>query len=140
MLNQADFYILKQDSEQARRHFTCRLVHKIYRQKISNIAIQTANQAESALLDELLWTFEDISFIPHDISQTFNEVRPIIIHHESINDKAKIILNLSDAPIQSNHVERICEVITAEPKSTQLARERFKQYQTQSVKLNTFKI
>lgn len=139
MLKQADFYILKQQDEQARRRFACRLAQKIYMSKLT-LYIRTANEAESALLDELLWTFDDISFVPHAVGTQLTDGTPVVINHLPYQQATDVTMNLTDATLNDTKSERLCELVLGLPESTQLARKRYKDYQAQSLKLNTYKI
>ncbi len=80
-MTQVDFYILKSDA--GNRHgFACRLADKVYEQG-RRIYIHAGSQAEAELLDRLLWTFRENSFIPHGIAgQTDPAVTPVLVGHE----------------------------------------------------------
>ena len=88
---QFDFYIL-QSTEQLR--FTCRLLYKAYHQGYKAIVF-CPNDATAQEFDRMLWTFKDISFIPHQITTTTNEFEqtPISIWQDTLE---AINVELSD--------------------------------------------
>ena len=61
-----DFYILSQHGPRERQSFACRLAEKAYH--LDNTVHIHAGSSEIAdQLDQLLWTFRDGSFVPHDL-------------------------------------------------------------------------
>ncbi len=60
-----DFYVLSQSGEQARQLFACRLAEKAYKLE-HTVHIHTGDEATAGRIDDLLWTFRDGSFVPHD--------------------------------------------------------------------------
>ncbi|MDH3805563.1 MAG: DNA polymerase III subunit chi, partial [Gammaproteobacteria bacterium] len=61
-----DFYILKQAGQHSRQSFACRLAEKAYRLD-NTVHIQVGSHSDAERLDELLWTFRDGSFVPHQM-------------------------------------------------------------------------
>ena len=66
-MTKVDFYVLGTSGDRARQHFACRLAEKAYRLD-NTIHIRTIDQRAAEQLDELLWTFRDGSFVPHELS------------------------------------------------------------------------
>ena len=64
MTERVDFYVLKSAAARQRWNFACRLTEKAYLQDL-NIVIVSDTLADAQALDELLWTFNERSFIPH---------------------------------------------------------------------------
>ena len=65
-----DFYLLNISDKEAIYRFICRLkVDKAYQQQ-QHVYIHTRALEEAQRLDDLLWTFRDTSFIPHQIGET----------------------------------------------------------------------
>ncbi|MEA2080825.1 MAG: DNA polymerase III subunit chi, partial [Pseudomonadota bacterium] len=67
-MTQVDFYLLQDDSAQNRISFACRLADKAYRLG-NRVFIHTESAEQSRRLDDLLWTFQQNSFVPHAIYQ-----------------------------------------------------------------------
>ena len=65
----------------------CLLLSKCYKEGLRTLAL-VKNSDESAILDNLLWSFSQKNFIPHALSSDplFDE-HPIIISTEIISDK-----------------------------------------------------
>jgi DNA polymerase-3 subunit chi len=64
MTERVDFYVLKGDTERRRWLVACRLAEKAYLAD-QRVVVLSASHAEAAALDELLWTFDERSFVPH---------------------------------------------------------------------------
>ncbi len=60
-----DFYVLPDHQDQSRALLACRLADKAYGLG-HTVYILTASEAQAAALDDLLWTFRQDSFIPHE--------------------------------------------------------------------------
>ena len=66
-MTRIDFYILADSAQRSRALFVCRLAEKAYRMK-HPIYIHTESEQQSALMDDLLWTFSQGSFLPHALA------------------------------------------------------------------------
>ena len=64
-----DFYVLPGSREIARQQFACRLAEKAYRLEHS-VHIHVDDRAAMQRVDDLLWTFRDGSFVPHEIAES----------------------------------------------------------------------
>ena len=94
-----DFYLLASDQPDARWLVACRLLEKAY-YKGHKVYVFCDNQQDAEYLDELLWTFRDDSFIPHNLQGEGPEPPPPIqIGYDQeprgFND---ILLNMSQHP------------------------------------------
>ena len=65
-MSKVDFYVLAEDAPDARLRFACRLAEEAADQG-RRVYVQTSGSAQSQRLDELLWTFNDRSFLPHEV-------------------------------------------------------------------------
>lgn len=134
-----DFYIIDASSEQARFNLACKLVAKAYAGE-KQVYIQCADQIRAEQLDALLWSFDDISFIPHSLSSAQDaDKAPIIIGWQApASNDAQILLNLHpDVPADANGYERILEIVTADPDCKKTCREHYKAYQAQDFPLKS---
>ena len=137
----ADFYIV---DEQATPHrFVCQLVEKV-RQEGYDIYIHAASRDEAAILDGLLWTFRDISFLPHAAVDAAGAVEdcPVIIGWEGETPPARrVLINLSHAaPAQTDGYERIVEVVPSDPDARRQARVRYRDYRDKGLELHSHNI
>ncbi|PZN30325.1 MAG: DNA polymerase III subunit chi [Proteobacteria bacterium] len=131
-MSRVDFYVLAQAGSDAQLRFACRLAEKAV-ERGHRIYMQTASAAESQRLDELLWTFSDRSFLPHEIvtgsAASDPQVKILLGHAPPPDGCCELLINLSDAlPESPGRYERIAEVVAADPERKRLARERYKQY------------
>ncbi|MBT8131776.1 MAG: DNA polymerase III subunit chi, partial [Gammaproteobacteria bacterium] len=68
-MTQIDFYILQDKGSALLGRFACRLVDKAWQRGL-RCHINVESQDQAALIDDMLWTFRDISFLPHATSVT----------------------------------------------------------------------
>ncbi len=141
---QVDFYVLPENGKQ--EHFVCALIQKAWKQG-NNIFINTRSETEAAALDDLLWTFKDISFLPHCLASNNNtENSPIVIGHDNqmnaqIPEHTAIMINLTDQiPQDMSKVERVLEIVAGSESERQQARKRYADYRDQGHELNNHKI
>ncbi len=137
-----DFYILPDALPLQRLQFACRLIEKAYKQK-HRIFINAQDQAEAHQLDELLWTYREDSFLPHNLlGEGPYSAPPIQIGVEATPENHRdILLNLSHTvPTCHTQFNRILELILNEPSAQEFARERFRFYRSHGFELNTHKL
>lgn len=141
---QVDFYILPENGNQ--KYFACALIQKAWKQG-NNIFVNTRSESEAAAFDDLLWTFKDISFLPHCLAANNNtENSPVVIGHDNqangqIPDHTTIMLNLTDQiPRDTNKLKRILEIVAGSENERQQARKRYAEYRDQGHELNNHKI
>jgi len=136
-----DFYILSQEGPDARLRVACRLVEKAYDQHLRTY-VQTASPADAQRLDELLWTFNDRAFIPHEINMgndTPHE-RTVVLIGESPAPPGhrQLLVNLANRlPEDFTNFERIAEIVDVDPENKRLSRERYKAYRERGCELDT---
>ncbi len=142
-MSRIDFYVLGTSGDHSRNHFACRLAEKAYR--LSNtVHIQTIDKAAAAQLDELLWTYRDGSFVPHEIAsaELTRPASPITIGHgESPREQTDLLINLSGKiPPKNDAVPRIAEIVTADDGSRQQSRVLYAEYRDRGHTLQTHKL
>ncbi len=135
-----DFYVLDRVDEHARYMLACRLAEKAYRLK-NTVYIHTPNQADAERLDQLLWTFRDGSFVPHDFAADGVNT-PITIGCEKNSVTARdLLINLcDDIPIFAETFPRIAELITSDEDCRLKGRKRFAEYRDHGNEINTHKL
>ncbi len=137
-----DFYILPDADANARLLFACRLIEKLYKQK-HTIYIHTENQTMAHELDEMLWTWRDDSFLPHNLyGEGPNPAPPIQIGFDAIPEKHRdILINLhTDIPTFHSQFARVIELIRNETTAQESGRERYRDYRAQQLTINTHKL
>lgn len=141
-MTRVDFYVLGASGNRARQQFACRLAEKAYRLD-NTIHIRTTDQREAEQLDELLWTFRDGSFVPHELSTGSVEPEsPITISHEvSPRQQTDLLINLTDqVPAEFDAFPRVAEIVTSDEEARQQSRKRYAQYRELGHTLETHKI
>jgi DNA polymerase III subunit chi len=144
MTERVDFYVLGTQTPRERWHFACRLVAKAYLQRL-HVVLWSDNEADAKLIDDLLWTFDDRAFVPHQLSRNA-ELRDrgtpvhLTLGLEGV-ESADLLVNLTDRlPEGLPRFARVAEIIDADPERRRLGRERFKAYREQKMLLETHQL
>jgi DNA polymerase-3 subunit chi len=138
-----DFYLLAAAGESSRRLFACRLAEKAYRLR-HTVHIQAADRQHAQQLDELLWTFRDGSFVPHEVigAQTDPGTAPVTIGVGTDEVRpGDLLINLTDeVPQRLDAFPRIAEIVTSDEDCRQKSRKRFADYRQQGHSLQTHEL
>jgi DNA polymerase-3 subunit chi len=129
LVSRVDFYILSEEGPDARLRYACRLAERAVEQGL-HVYMQAA---ELQRLDDMLWTFNDRSFLPHEIfnGQPASHARVTIMLGADAGPTSHrgLLINLIDAmPPDVNAYDRIAEIVDVDPERKRTARERYKQY------------
>lgn len=138
-----DFYLLAAAGEPARLLFACRLAEKVYRLEQS-VHIHAADPQQASDLDDLLWTFRDGSFVPHEtVGQSAGPVEsPVTIgcSNDALRN-ADLLINLSNDRVDAaNAFPRLAEIVTSDEDRKQRSRRLFAEYRSQGHDLETHDI
>ena len=112
--------------------YICRLIRKA-NASACRIVVLHDNAEQCHQLDEALWTFSDVSFLPHVFADDIHaEQTPIILAH--VENKQfphhELLINLSQTvPTTTAQFERVIEIVSQEDVDKQAGRLRYKQYQ-----------
>ena len=144
MTERVDFYVLKSAAPQQRWAFACRLTEKAYLRDLS-VVIVSDSPAQAMALDDLLWTFNERSFIPHQIcvnDQPPDPATKVYLAALPVDaPPADLLVNLADRlPAHWERYPRIAEIIDADEERRRLGRERFKSYRDLKVALETHQL
>lgn len=137
-----DFYVLPDAKENGRALLACRLADKAYRLG-HTVYIAAASEARAAALDDLLWTFRQDSFVPHErYPLTSGDGSPVLIGLAAPAEvNAQVLINFTDAfPNGFEHYERVAELVDAHPDVLANSRERFRQYRERGFAPETHKL
>jgi DNA polymerase-3 subunit chi len=137
-----DFYVLRDGAKLDRKRLVCHLAGKAFAQG-QRVYIHTDSPAEGEQMDDLLWTFKDISFLPHErIDSRSGDDIPILIGWgERYPDEVRLMVNLAHpAPVFLEGLERVIEVVDEDPETKRQARDRYRFYQKQGYPLDTQEI
>ena len=144
MTERVDFYVLKSAAAKVRWTFACRLTEKAYLRDLS-IVILNDTLADAQALDDLLWTFNERSFIPHKVCTDEHSMDPATKVHLAVLPTAlpaaDLLVNLTARlPEHWELYPRIAEIIDADEDRRRLGRERFKTYRDLKVALETHQL
>lgn len=137
-----DFYILAENEPKSHFQFACRLIEKAHKNK-HRIYIHTDSEADAHQIDEMLWTYREDSFLPHNLYGEGPEpAPPIQIGFNATPEKHRdILINLSkQIPAFFKQFNRVLELVPSESSLQEAARERFKQYRAQGFEITTHKL
>jgi DNA polymerase-3 subunit chi len=129
---QIDFYALSAADRRSRLVAACRLAEKAYTQGLRAV-VRTASPAETAEVDELLWTFADGSFIPHGVwpaEPDFAAVTPVLVGMNALPESHRdVLINLGvDAPADFSAYARVCDVVGGDEDGKKAGRNRWRTY------------
>ena len=143
MTDRVDFYVLKDATPRQGWSFACRLTEKAYMRAL-RVAILAANEADARSLDDLLWTFNERSFVPHALhrGRELAATAPVYVTSDPEGGPgADLLVNLSDRmPGEPLRFARIAEIIDADAERKRLGRERFKSYRDLQLPLETHQL
>ena len=136
-----EFHILSHAGNEARTRLACQLIEQLYQQQKS-VFVQVDSESAALHLDDLLWTFKDQAFIPHEVctpdSPSIPLIKVLIGTDRSPTHVQPTLINLTERmPAQMEGVTQLIEIVDAEPAHKQAARERYKQYRELGHQLET---
>ncbi len=140
MSSRIQFYNIQGTSNSTKA--ICQIINKYYKQGYK-IAVISDNDDIISSLDKDLWTFEQISFVPHCIINNLDsDCNVILISKDDIKDKSylrdfDVIMNLSDDLCDFQYENKIyLEVVTSNDKQKDRARDKYKYYKNLKMKLD----
>ncbi|MDI9818084.1 MULTISPECIES: DNA polymerase III subunit chi [unclassified Legionella] len=134
-----DFYLLASKESSARWLLACRLLEKAYLRG-HRVFVYCDNQQDAHKLDELLWTFKEDSFIPHNLQGEGPEPPPPVQigYQEEPRGFDDILLNLATRiPLFYSRFQRIMEIVINEDAAKELSRAHYRDYRGKQCQLHT---
>ncbi len=134
-----DFYILQ--GEANREMMACRLCEKALQQEMS-VFILAESATHAQQIDDLLWTFNDGGFLPHQLVNQEDvhfgdKLITLIGWTELPTQPYSVLINLSETvPDGYSRFERVAEIVNQNETIRQLGRERFRQYREDNCDLH----
>ena len=139
-MTRIDFYLLSTRDPQSRRLMACRLIEKAYRQG-HRLWVRTETAEETRELDDLLWTFRQGSFVPHECAAEINEAPVLIGHGPPRPELADVLVNLgAGVPPGFEHFERVAELVDQAAAVKQAGRQRYRHYQAGDHPIHTHEL
>lgn len=129
-----DFYILTGGDENRSMHYACRLIEKAYKHE-HRVYIHVDSQSDAARIDELLWTFGQGSFVPHECLTEREPESPVTIGYgERAPSGYDFLLNLSHGiPPFYQQFDRIAEIVADNETIKHTSRQHFRHYREQGI-------
>ncbi len=138
-MTRVDFYLIGDDSSHHWERVACTLTSKAWKDG-HQVYLNTSSSEHAARLDKLLWTWRDISFLPHGrFDQAPDPATPILVGHgDQAPDFSDVLINLHHSvPLFFSRFDRVLEVVPTEEALRQQARQRYRFYQDRGYTLET---
>ncbi len=133
-MTRIDFYQINQ-SGLTSDTLVCKLCHKAYQGENKTLLL-TDDARHSERLDQLLWTSDEESFLPHDREEQAGFVTPLLVTHQADpRGERDLLINLSsEIPLFFAQFERVIELVTDANKA--VARAHYSYYKDRGYPLN----
>ena len=134
MACRVDFYVQAAEAPKGHLTLACRVTakadqagHRIY------LRCEDAQQANE--LDELLWTFSQSSFVPHQLVSSGRSDAPVTIGHTPPkSEDTEVIVSLTHEPIPDmGRFARIAEIVGHDSTQRESGRKRYRFYREQGL-------
>ncbi len=139
-MTRVDFYILPTRDAMGRLRMACRITEKVYGLGHA-VHIHTDSPQMSRQLDELLWTFRDRSFIPHQIQPQDPQAWRVTLGHDWEPGQGEVLVNLAQGvPEFCERFDRVAEIVDQAPGARDSARARYRRYRDLGLTLEHHRI
>lgn len=142
-LPRVDFYLSAEAGEGARLRLACRVAEKAYLAN-QKVVCYSDDGALLPRLDELLWTFGDGSFVPHDTVVKPGDPceAPVALTTGPLPEShADVLINLAGSvPPFFEKFARVAEFLDARPEVRSAGRERYKAYRARQIEPQTHNV
>jgi len=136
-----NFYLLKETDEQARSVLACRLAEKLYKQN-RRVHVQVASDEAAREFDQLLWSFNASSFIPHTVNtDTQQAAVTVTIGYARRSAASGDLLNLTDSlPPDHARLDTIAEFVVNDAEAKVQSRQLWNTYKQLGYELQTHQL
>ena len=141
MTGAVSFYLLNDDKVN-QEAFACRLCQRALGEGLP-LFVWCESTESMERFDQLLWTFQASSFIPHDIGDVNAPIcLGLSVPDAFLKASAKKVgcLNLTTNAVDAQLFDRVLEIIEANDAAKIAGRERFKGYKQQVITPTTHQI
>jgi len=120
----------------------CRLLRKAYRQGAKVVVV--GDGAQLARLDQALWTFEPLEFVPHArlkrgeaMAPRFARTPIWLLDAGATPPHHDVLVNLGPEMVEGwDGFARVIELVSAEPDDRAAGRKRWRAYEAQGVRID----
>ena len=137
-----DFYVSEAAGADARLRLACRIAEKAYLARQS-VVVLFDDPALLPKFDEMLWTFGDFSFVPHETVTAQGDCEsPVALTTGPLPaGHTDVLINLGSAvPPFFEKFARVAEFLDARPEVRAAGRDRFKVYRGKAIEPQTHKL
>jgi DNA polymerase-3 subunit chi len=144
MTAQVAFHVLPSSEDRARLKFACRLIERAFLSG-EQVYVALSDAAQLQQFDELLWTFADRSFVPHEPyrdDQQWQET-PVLLGYGPPQPQQvfDLLVNLGDEiPAAFPLARRISEIVDSDEARRRAGRQRYRVYRDRGVTPETHNI
>jgi DNA polymerase III subunit chi len=136
-----NFYVLSDGAPDARLKSACRLAEEAA-ESGAGVYLLAASEHDVRRLDDLLWTYNDRSFLPHEVftgePASHERVRVLLGLAPAPDTHRDLLINVSEAlPAELERYAQIAEIVDADPERKKSARERYRLYRERGCGLQT---
>lgn len=138
-MTRVDFYLLEQEQTE-RERFACRIADKAFRLG-HRVYLHVPDEAQARSLDDLLWTFQAGSFVPHSVGATPANEPVLIGWTEPPDSWHEILIPLTpEPPSFFPRFERVAEVVANSDAEREQSRARFRFYRDRGYALEVHRL
>ncbi len=141
-MTQIDFYILGNKAKGDKFLLACRLTEKAY-QAGHRVCITADSEQDAEHVSNLLWTYNEQSFIPHDPCEApQSKDTPVLVSSQlQQTDEHDVLINLAaEVPACFSQFERLLEPIDQGEQNKVSGRNRYKYYRDCGYSINNHEI
>jgi len=141
-MTRIDFYILAEKARGDKFELACRLAEKAYLAG-QRVCITTENDQDATQVNQLLWTYSQQSFIPHQLdSEQDIALSPVMISSQlQQTDEHQVLINLaSEVPACFSQFDRLLEPVDHNDDNKFSGRKRYRYYRDCGYTINNHEI
>jgi len=141
-MTHVDFIVQQKGCKKTIHEIAYGFVEKSYREK-KTVFIQTQTKQDAEIIDELLWTQDPYSFIPHNIlGEGPNKAPDIQIGFgDKCGHQHHVLINLAThVPLFFSQFHQVYEFVPLKEELKQLARDRYKFYKDRGYPLRHIEV
>jgi DNA polymerase-3 subunit chi len=139
---EVDFFILSDPEEAALLRAACRVVENAWGQGL-RVYVLASDDAQATRMDEMLWTFRQDSFVPHELFSGGDTpaARVLIGTGAGVTEGTDVLVNLgADVPPWYALCTRIAEMVCADTGHRTRGRTRYRMYREAGAELRTHEV
>lgn len=143
MNKKASFYILtNQKTTRDQTVYACRVIEKAFNSQ-HRVYVYLSDLETAKSFDDQLWTFRDISFVPHQIYElNIDKKMPVLIGYTTPpSEMNEVLVNLTVNLVPAyNQFQHLIEIVLDLEDLKKLARQRFQHYKKAGYRIEVFEL